>query len=434
MKSASPDPVAAVEDIIANALAANVTHVPPAAVIAYFEEVADVKEINYNPLVHMDYYTQCMADMVAAEGTTLQWFNAAGGWSTTTSFDASTSFCKDKDLRMCTRGEYCQSGQVFGGTKAGDVWAPYSGDGENSWMQLGTDDEVSTCSPYHSNQRERPTWGTGEEDRSERTSIGCCAGSCHGSGCICCSNPYIEKAFHCSECRQELLSFCQALPDAPGADDCENAAFCAHGQGTHHTGHDPVCGDWMLKTCSKLAVQKLIPLFTENVGSAGTEKTLDEYFAQIAVTRQRLDMQLSDVKAAIEKNQSEANSGSLLQTASRSKVTQIQQLRKRADNIVWGCSLCKKCNAFSSGDTCPPSRCYWTGEYCGHCGSVGEEQCTTDPTTMQSCEWATDRCQVKVSNSSNTLLEKSEGQLETQSLDGSTAAKTGCLSDRSNNR
>ena len=68
---------------------------------------------------------------------------------------------------LCPINAYCPSGAgspPFKGTRAGDAWAPYGGDGTNRWVQVGTwsGDKSNTCLGHHQIRGGRygnPGWG-----------------------------------------------------------------------------------------------------------------------------------------------------------------------------------------------------------------------------------------------------------------------------------
>ena len=90
----------------------------------------------------------------------------AGGlvWYTSYSpatFDGAAAFCAAKRGRVATFAEYCGSGAVLGGKTVGDHWAPYSGDGDNQWVQVGTFTAHPECQRHSAGGYQKPYWGDG---------------------------------------------------------------------------------------------------------------------------------------------------------------------------------------------------------------------------------------------------------------------------------
>ena len=70
--------------------------------------------------------------------------------------------------RLASLPEYCSAGTdvrgiqphgVYQGVKEGDAWAPFSGDGDNAWVQVGNARSLLTCRSHHALGLGRPTWG-----------------------------------------------------------------------------------------------------------------------------------------------------------------------------------------------------------------------------------------------------------------------------------
>ena len=76
------------------------------------------------------------------------------------------AFCASKGSRLATLYEYCPLGlAVFGGRKPdGDHWAPFSGGGDNEWLQVGTLSDHAQCK-QHTPAYGKPAWGTGTDAR-----------------------------------------------------------------------------------------------------------------------------------------------------------------------------------------------------------------------------------------------------------------------------
>ena len=99
------------------------------------------------------------------------WYNSYSP----SSFGGAAEFCKKMNrARLATYSEYCAAGSVFGGKKSdGDQWAPYSGDGDNQWVQVGTSGHAE-CKK-HTPQHGKPAWGT-STDKHHFENYVLCAG------------------------------------------------------------------------------------------------------------------------------------------------------------------------------------------------------------------------------------------------------------------
>ena len=94
-------------------------------------------------------------------------------------YDFFAAVCAGKGGRLATLDEYCAVGAgyngdgsvatwrrgVFQGARgwniwsSGDVWAPFSGDGGNAWVQVGAARPAWTCNSHHAMGAGRPVWG-----------------------------------------------------------------------------------------------------------------------------------------------------------------------------------------------------------------------------------------------------------------------------------
>ena len=99
-----------------------------------------------------------------------QWFDVSSGWSTASNYEDAVAFCQARGDTLCTRDHYCHRGSVVGGAKPGESWVPYSGDGNNAWLQVGT---IDTCEPHHE-VGVRPAWGLQRVSKASRQYIACC--------------------------------------------------------------------------------------------------------------------------------------------------------------------------------------------------------------------------------------------------------------------
>lgn len=104
------------------------------------------------------------------------WFDISSGWSQTSTFANALTFCENQEMHLCRKEEYCADGAVVGGTKGGDQWAPYLGDGDNAWVQVGTHRYWGTCTSHHDESASgvRPSWGTESRGFTWRNFIACC--------------------------------------------------------------------------------------------------------------------------------------------------------------------------------------------------------------------------------------------------------------------
>ena len=102
-------------------------------------------------------------------------------------WESGVSFCKTKGARLATYEEICPNGAVFGGPKTGDQWVPYSADGENAWVQVGTHGEsrTGTCKSHHALGYGRPSWGTqaGKQGPFEANYVLCTGTGTPGGKC-----------------------------------------------------------------------------------------------------------------------------------------------------------------------------------------------------------------------------------------------------------
>lgn len=74
-------------------------------------------------------------------------------------FAGASAFCAERGGRMATLAEYCGTGVVFEGRKHdGDQWAPYSGGGDDQYVQVGNSwhPECTQRTPTYG----KPVWGT----------------------------------------------------------------------------------------------------------------------------------------------------------------------------------------------------------------------------------------------------------------------------------
>merc|ERR1712241_95877 len=104
-----------------------------------------------------------------------QWIQNGGSFS----WQDALSVCHNKlgnGFRLATIDEYCPDGNVQGGRKSGDMWAP-TATSSNSWVQVGTHGSCQTCKFYCNSDSPlaAPGWSTGHEDLAYRNWILCVA-------------------------------------------------------------------------------------------------------------------------------------------------------------------------------------------------------------------------------------------------------------------
>ena len=108
----------------------------------------------------------------------LAWYNS---YSPST-FAGAEKFCTSNGSRLATYAEYCAAGSVFGGKKRdGDQWAPYSGEGDNQWVQVGTSGHAE-CKK-HTPQHGKPAWGTSTDKHSFENHVLCALTPISYQGC-----------------------------------------------------------------------------------------------------------------------------------------------------------------------------------------------------------------------------------------------------------
>lgn len=80
---------------------------------------------------------------------------------------------------MCTFNDLCPRGKdklpVFNHKLNGDSWVPYTGDGNNAWVQLGQSHQI--CMPHHilsGGIHGRPGWGLSQAAGSHKGPLFCC--------------------------------------------------------------------------------------------------------------------------------------------------------------------------------------------------------------------------------------------------------------------
>ena len=77
-------------------------------------------------------------------------------------YAGAAAFCASEGSRLATLSEYCDpaTSAVFGGRKTdGDQWAPFSGGGDNEWVQVGSVSMHAQCK-QHTPEHGKPSWGT----------------------------------------------------------------------------------------------------------------------------------------------------------------------------------------------------------------------------------------------------------------------------------
>ena len=108
------------------------------------------------------------------------WIEGADNYN---SWGSAVDACIGRGARdICPLATYCPDGAgsaPFEGRRAGDMWSPYSGDGENRWVQVGTwgGDESNTCLGHHEiagGVHGNPGWGTTGDGGTYMNWLLCC--------------------------------------------------------------------------------------------------------------------------------------------------------------------------------------------------------------------------------------------------------------------
>jgi hypothetical protein len=138
----------------------------------------------------VDRASECLVPTDIAQ--TLTWYGPSSSPSTSTVIDFGDGgkFCADQGKVLATIHQYCVNGAVHGGTRnVHDMWAPYSGDGDNAWVQVGRrTGGHGTCKLHHGtagNSGGRPWWGQDKRLKQKHPAVGSwilCAGGASTGG------------------------------------------------------------------------------------------------------------------------------------------------------------------------------------------------------------------------------------------------------------
>ena len=189
------------------------------------------------------------------------WYNSYSP----SNFNGAAAFCESKGRRLATYSEYCAAGSVFGGKKSdGDQWAPYSGDGDNQWVQVGTSGHAE-CKK-HTPQHGKPAWGTSTDKH-------------YFENYVLCANT-VDPLTHSSFGGNwpSLPHGCQLFESSPGAKD-SRIVYNRGGSGAYNVAkqeRDSCVMPVSYKGCYNTAGQ--------NIGGYSGRNTLLETCADIAST------------------------------------------------------------------------------------------------------------------------------------------------------
>jgi len=156
--------------------------------------------------------------------------------STVKTWAEAVEFCASRSAQLATLDQYCPGGpetvNVYSGQKQGDQWVPYSGDGDNAWVQIGTRGAVSPC-------RTSGAEGRGAAKQESKANYILCAGGCWPGifertpsrcatiyGAVCARRRDSEDPL-CS-LERELLGMCEKACSASIPTDstaCESGGF-----------------------------------------------------------------------------------------------------------------------------------------------------------------------------------------------------------------